>query len=148
MCYTIQEVSADNWRQVIKLQVSSSQQSFIEPNAVSITESKYETRWVPVALYAGEELVGFAMYGKLPENGIDEVWLDRFMIDHRFQGRGYAKIFIRMLIGRLKQTYGCDKIFLSFYEDNKHAIRLYESLGFMLTDMRDCNGEIIAYCNV
>ena len=46
------------------------------------------------------------------------VWLDRFMIDQRYQGKGYAKRFLRLLI-HLQNKFECKTIYLSLHPDNK-----------------------------
>lgn len=106
----IRKASGENWRSIAALSVSGKQQSYIESNAYSLAESVFEPNWCSVGLYDGETLVGFAMYGTGPEQ--KEVWLDRFMIDSRFQGQGYARRFLPVLIGCIKNQYECDAIYL------------------------------------
>ncbi|TCP28707.1 diamine N-acetyltransferase [Scopulibacillus darangshiensis] len=143
MLFRIGDINACNWKRVVDLKPSPSQMNFIEPNALSIVQSKFEEGWHPAALYAGDEIVGFGMYGEFREQGETEVWLDRFMIDYRSQGLGYSKIFLRKLLERMKNEFNTNKVFLSVYQENKHAIRIYRSLGFQLTNSRDENGELI-----
>lgn len=71
------------------------------------------------------------------------VWLDRFMIDYNFQGNGYAKQFLRLLITYLQQEYQCKKIYLSLHPDNNLAMKLYESFGFHLTGDIDVEGPVV-----
>ncbi|HEL3623408.1 TPA: GNAT family N-acetyltransferase, partial [Clostridioides difficile] len=78
----------NNWHDLVSLSVDKSQLDYIESNALSIAESKFITAWVPVGIYDENSLIGFAMYGRLED---DRVWLDRFMIDSKYQGKGYGK---------------------------------------------------------
>ncbi|WP_313799556.1 GNAT family N-acetyltransferase [Cytobacillus sp.] len=141
MSLHIREVTADNWRLVAGLSVSEQQTQFIESNAYSLAESKFENKGISVGLYDGEVLVGYAMYG-WPSNVTQSAWLDRFMIDRRYQGKGYAKQFLPLLIQHIQQQYDCQKIYLSLHPDNKAAQRLYESFGFNLNGEVDDSGPV------
>lgn len=136
------EVTPSNWRAVATLEVSPNQQQFIESNAFSLAESLYEGKGTSIGLYDGEILVGYAMYGWYSEKE-ESVWLDRLMIDHKFQGKGYAKRFMVLLIEHLQQIYHCKKIYLSLHPENKLAMRLYESFGFRLTGEIDDSGPVV-----
>ncbi|UHA75820.1 GNAT family N-acetyltransferase [Paenibacillus sp. 481] len=136
------EVTAANWRAVAALQVAEEQSSFIESNAFSMAESLFEENGFSVALYDGELLVGYAMYGWYSE-AESSIWLDRFMIDQTYQGKGYAKRFIRLLLDHMQEQYGTRKTFLSLHPDNKLAQQLYESFGFRLTGAIDDDGPVV-----
>ena len=45
------------------------------------------------------------------------------------------------LLERLPKEYGKDRVFLSVYDDNQGAIRLYEKLGFAFNGELDTKGE-------
>ncbi|MBC6972304.1 GNAT family N-acetyltransferase [Bacillus sp. Xin] len=136
------EVTANNWRSVAALDVAKEQQHFIESNAFSLAESLYEGNGTSVGLYDAETLVGYAMYGWHSAKD-DSVWIDRFMIDHHFQGNGYAKRFLHLLTQYLQQKFQCKKIHLSLHPENKLAMKLYESFGFHLTGDIDDDGPVV-----
>ncbi|EMA6343137.1 GNAT family N-acetyltransferase [Bacillus cytotoxicus] len=136
------EVTANNWRSVAALHVASEQQQFIESNAFSLAESLYEGNGTSIGLYDGETLVGYAMYGWYSKEN-DSVWLDRFMIDYHFQGQGYAKRFLHLLIPYLQEKFQCKKVYLSLHPDNNIAMKLYESFGFRLTGDIDDSGPVV-----
>ena len=71
------------------------------------------------------------------------VWLDRFMIDQQYQGKGYAKRFLRLLIQFLQEKFECKIIYLSLHPDNKLAMGLYESFGFRLNGDIDDEGPVV-----
>ena len=75
------------------------------------------------------------------------VWLDRFMIDQRYQGKGYAKRFLRLLIQFLQNKFECKTIYLSLHPDNKPAMGLYESFGFRLNGDIDDEEPCCRCCN-
>jgi len=139
--------SADkcNWIDLINLSVKNNQSNFIESNLYSIAESKFEEAWKTVGIYNDDILIGFSMYGKLEDN---RVWLDRFMIDHKFQGRGYGKLSLKFLIDSLYREYECEEIYLSIYEDNINAIELYKSYGFEFNGELDSKGEKVMILDI
>lgn len=136
------EVTTENWRAVAALSVSKEQQSFIESNAFSLAECLFEKNATSLALYDGETLIGYAMYGW--QNNVNKsVWLDRFMIDYRFQGNGYAKRFIPILLEYFQQLFESRTIYLSLHQHNSRAQRLYEHFGFRLNGEIDADGPVV-----
>lgn len=141
---SIEPVTAKNRAHVEGLRVRAEQQNFIETTAQCMKEADQLPLWRPVALMRGADLVGFAMYGLWAEEGArGRVWLDRLLIDARFQGQGLGKEALTLLIDRIRAEYGCEELYLSLYEDNVRALRLYEEAGFRLNGQRDANGELV-----
>ena len=70
-----------------------------------------------------------------------QLWLDRLLIDKKYQGKGYGKRVVLALLDRLRTEYSCDTIYLSVYETNSHAIHLYQQIGFHFNGEYDTNGE-------
>ncbi|WP_182201508.1 GNAT family N-acetyltransferase [Paraliobacillus salinarum] len=140
MSLHICEVTADNWLHVSRLSVSNYQEKFIESNLFSLAQSKFEPQWKSMGLYDEDVLVGYAMYGWDKKN--KQVWLDRFMIDQKFQGKGYATRFLPLLIQLIKDNYDCKKLYLSVYPENEQAIQLYEKFGFRLNGEKDEDGFV------
>ncbi|MGE7545979.1 GNAT family N-acetyltransferase [Sporosarcina newyorkensis] len=139
MSLHIREVTTDNWEDIAYLSVNDDQKNFIESNAFSLAQSKFEPEWKSVGLYDEEELIGYAMHGR--DKATNDVWLDRFMIDHNHQGKGYASRFLKHLLIEMQKKYDCEMIYLSIYPDNTKAQRLYEKFGFVLNGKIDNLGE-------
>ena len=136
------DVDKNNFWDVIKLSVGDMQKDFIESNAQSIAESKYYDGWKPVCVYNDDMLIGFAMYGKCSEDvEHNRVWLDRFMIDRNFQGKGYGKQSLGVLIRHIKKLYNVSEIYLSIFEENSLALKMYKNLGFEFNGELDYGGE-------
>lgn len=87
---TLREITKETLREVLMLKVAPEQERFVASNAVSIAQAHFhpEVAWFR-AIYADETPVGFLMV----EDDLDkpEVYLWRFMIDHRFQKLGYGR---------------------------------------------------------
>lgn len=146
----IEPVTDLNCPAVLALRAAPGQEGFVESPRRCLEEASALSLWRPVGLYAEDCLVGFAMYGFFPHEGQDEemseggrVWLDRLLIDASCQGKGYGKAAVKALIRRLRQEYGCRRIFLSVYKENQAACRLYERLGFRFNGETDANGELV-----
>ena len=136
---TLREITPENFNECVKLKVSESQTKFVAPNVYSIAQSKiYPTNNV-CAVYSGDEMVGFVMFGLDTDD--DRFYLARLMIDEKHQGKGFGKAATLEVIDRLKQTEGCKEIYLSFVPENENAEKLYKSLGFERTG--EMNGKEI-----
>lgn len=137
-------VTEKNFAIVSTLRVATAQAGMVETVAQCCDEARQLSLWRPVAICVDKTPVGFAMYGLWKDEGENgRVWLDRFLIDERFQGKGYAKAVLPLLLRQMAAQYGCKKIYLSVYENNQVAINLYKSLSFAFTGERDINGELV-----
>ncbi|WP_440620769.1 spermine/spermidine acetyltransferase [Bacillus subtilis] len=145
MSINIKAVTNDNRAAILDLRVSQNQLSYIESTKVCLEDAKECHYYKPVGLYYEGDLVGFAMYGLFPEYDEDNkngrVWLDRFFIDKHYQGKGLGKKMLKALIQHLAELYKCKRIYLSIFENNIHAIRLYQRFGFHFTGELDFKGE-------
>lgn len=141
---TLQPIAAHNRAAAQALQLRPEQVGWIEPVSECLAEADRRACWRPVGIYDGPTLVGFAMYGFFWEYlPFGRVWLDRLLIDCRYQGRGYGKAAIAALLEQIQREYRRKKVYLSVYEDNQSAIRLYRQLGFRMNGQLDTKGEKI-----
>lgn len=81
------------------------------------------------------------MYGSFGPN--KDTWIDRIMIDEKFQGKGLGRKAMQKLIEIVSKEYGVKVIYLSIIEENEVAFNLYKSIGFVFINERDPNGELI-----
>ncbi|ALS80200.1 GNAT family N-acetyltransferase [Planococcus sp. ANT_H30] len=135
----IRAITDSNKQEVLNLKVAAQQRGFIESVSQCLLEAEQDTRYVPLALYKENKIIGFSMYGKFDE----QIWLDRFLVDERFQQQGLGRYFFCVLVDYLTELYPKKPIYLSVFEQNKVAIRLYQKLGFGFTEEVDENGEKI-----
>ncbi|MDF2924755.1 MAG: GCN5-related N-acetyltransferase [Paenibacillaceae bacterium] len=128
---SLRQVTRDNLRECIQLKPSAEQQGFVAPNVISLAQSKVEKDWYPLCIYAGDTMVGFAMYGIDADDR--KMWISRLMIDENYQGRGYGQAALKRLIDLIEQ-HGFTEVFLSIEPENITARRLYEKVGFVSTE--------------
>ena len=136
------EIDRYNYLSVLDLSVSPEQKDFVATNQYSLAQAYAQPECVPFALYAENRPVGFAMYS-LDEDD-HQYWIYRLMIDQRYQGVGYGREAMALLIDRIRglsdEEHTC--IFISFEPENAIARALYESLGFA-PDGRVLYGEVV-----
>ena len=106
----LERISGNNIWEILKLTVGDDQKSFVAANDVSIIEAYIALtsggHAFPFGIYDEETPVGFCMIGY----GTDDSWEDapavaqdsynlwRFMIDRRYQGKGYGKAAMRLIL--------------------------------------------------
>ena len=122
--------------------MSAEQRDFVASNTYSLAQAYAQPECVPLALYAENRPVGFAMY--CLDRDDHEYWIYRLMIDHRHQGQGYGREAMLLLIDHIRSIAEEEHryLFISFEPKNKIARQLYESLGFV-PDGRVTYGEVV-----
>ena len=145
----IEPVDERNRSSILALELNAEQKGFVESPEECLREAEKEKCWRPVGIYDGDQLIGFSMYGYfwqyLP---FGRVWLDRLLIDRHFQGKGYGRAVMPLLIDRLKNEYHRKKIYLSVVDGNPGAVHLYEAFGFHFTGELDVHGERVMRLNL
>ena len=141
----LRDVTMDNFRECIALDVAEHQRGFVASNIYSLAEAKADGVSNPLAIYADGRMVGFTMYWYDADSGTG--YIDRLMVAEGHQGRGYGRAAMREVIGRLTGMPGCRRIRTSFEPTNAVAWGLYESLGFRKTGEID-HGETVAVMEV
>lgn len=139
----LEPVTAQNREEILRLGVLPGQKGYIETVAQCMEEAGEYGGWRPVGIYDGDLPVGFSMYGFFREEYPPEgrLWLDRLLIDARFQGRGYGRAALEALQERLSREYPEKDVYLSVIEGNDVATRLYEQYGFRFIGEKDIHGE-------
>ena len=101
-------------------------EKFVASNALSIVQSIYENGWIVRGIELDNKIIGFSMYGL--DEDTKNYWICRLMIDYAFQGNGYGREAIQLILDEMKQLDGCETIYLSTEPDNEVAIKLYRKL--------------------
>ena len=113
--------------------LSDEQRDMVADNGTSIAEAHFsENAWFR-AIYAEETLVGFIMLheGSDWDDGIDcpGVYLWRFMIARPYQGRGFGKQAIALVVRDLKAR-GVRELYTSYGQGPGSPEGFYRGLGF------------------
>jgi len=154
----LRKISIGNIKSCIKLKVSPEQENFVANNRHSLVQAFGLNRRIigkgsvatPYAIYAGEAMVGFIMYGyftKKFDNKHNEnyYYFWRFMIDKSHQGKGYARQALVQILDEIrKKPHGeANYCYVSYEPTNTLVRKWYQSLGFAETGEID-EGEIVA----
>ena len=137
---TLVPVTQANWQDVIALRVADAQADNLASNLYSLAEAYVEPACRPRAILAGQTVMGFVMYEYLA--WCDTYNIPRYMIDYRWQGRGYGRARLAALVAEVDASDPAAALTISLLPTNDGARRLYAGLGFVETgDVH--HGEIV-----
>jgi diamine N-acetyltransferase len=146
---SLEKITQDNLKDVLTLKVSADQERFVASNAISIAQAYFEKGAWFRAIKTGDDFVGFVMLfdpsksqdKSLTDRDREQLFLWRFMIDHRYQGKGYGRQAIDLLIERAKKRKSFKRFVGSYTEGPGCPESFYRKCGFENTgDVVD--GEI------
>ena len=133
----IRPVTKENWQVLIKLQVREDQKHYVASNLYSIAQAhfgdEYEGRWdlFPYGIYEGDVPVGFLMYGLNFEHPKQQAFIQRLMVDEKFQGKGYGRFGMEKMLEIFRADERIKEVGISYEPENEGARKLYASLGFV-----------------
>ncbi len=135
----LRPVTIQNWEALIQLKVRDDQRGFVASNLYSIAQAQFgeefEGHWDlhPFGIYAGEEPVGFVMYGFNFDCPAYEAFIIRLMVDQNRQGKGYGRSGMEKVLEVLRADERIHAVGISYEPHNEAARKLYASLGFVET---------------
>lgn len=126
------EITEDNWLKAADLSVSDEQKGFVAP-AIGIIARGYVYRDCNSKVFAikdDDTVVGLALVREFADEplGYD---LQQFMIDERFQGKGFGSAALKLILDELKKEARYDHVEVCVKKDDNAAIHLYEKHGFL-----------------
>lgn len=122
------EIDKDNYRDLMSLELDENQRGFVASASQSLLESLYEEGLIILGIYFGKIMIGYLLFDYDKE--IPGWSLSRFMIDKKYQNKGFGKIAVREFLNYFKDNIDSDKIYISVNIDNIAAIRIFQSIGF------------------
>jgi diamine N-acetyltransferase len=137
---TLREITSETVLAVTKLSVAQSQQGFVAPNAVSLSQALFSDEAWYRAVYDGEELVGFVMLSdeslKREPPAEPNIGLWRLMVDQRYQKRGIGREVMRLVLEYVRSRPGIRYFYTSYVPEPGGPGPFYLGLGF------EPNGEV------
>ena len=149
MTLSLREITGDNYFQVLDLKISPEQEAakFVSPVVRSLADAWFyreEGITYPKAIYADEDLVGFIMYELDTEEQQVFVW--RFLIDQRYQGKGYGRQTIEAVVEMAKQQTQMTKVVADYVDGNEPMKKILLGLGFEETGFdQDSKEHVMVY---
>ena len=137
---SIRPVTKDNLEEVLELKVGEEQRGFVSTTAESLAQAYvYGDTAFPFAVCHGEEVVGFIMMGYYEAKDYYTLW--KFLIDKKFQGKGYGRRALKLGMDFLRDKFHVSEIYTGVAPGNAVAKGLYLSMGFEETGLFENNME-------
>ena len=137
---SLKEITRENIDDVLALSVNESQKNFVSTNAESLAQAYvYSETAFPFAVYEDSTLVGFIMMGYYDVKEYYTLW--KFMIDKRYQNRGYGRKALELGIKFLRDHFDVLEIYTGVAPGNDMAKHLYSSVGFRDTGLIELGME-------
>ena len=138
------EINEQNWLEVRRLSVGEDQKGFLD-SAVGILARGYVYRGQRARVLGIEcdgEMIGVVLVKDLDEEPACYD-LQQFMIDARWQGKGYGTEALRLILAMLAEEQKYDCVEVCVKRTDAVALRVYERAGFTDTgyvdeDAPDC----------
>ena len=136
----LKPVTPENIDAVLALDVREDQRGFVSSTAESLAQAYvYSKTAFPFAVYNDAILVGFIMMGYYEVKSYYTLW--KFMIDSRYQNKGYGRKALELGIKFLQDRFGVSEIYTGVVPGNNVAKKLYESVGFAETGLIELGME-------
>lgn len=132
------EVNEANWLEIRSLSVSEGQDAFLD-SPVGILARGYvyrHDRARVIGIENDDTVIGVALVRDLDDEPACYD-LQQFMIDGRFQGKGFGTAALRMLLSELEKERKYDCVEVCVKMNDEAALRLYEKTGFVDTGYID-----------
>jgi diamine N-acetyltransferase len=132
----IKPVTKFNWQDVLQIEIRDDQKRLLPPvvffMARAFVRPDNEVA-MPFAIYDGEKVVGFFCLDYMPGSS-DNYWICGFMIDKKYQRKGYGKASLNKIVEYLKQYHPkVESLGLTVSPQNFAAQKLYKDFGFVDT---------------
>jgi diamine N-acetyltransferase len=125
---TLRQITETSLRSVVGLKVKPEQENFVAPNAISIAEAHFNPKAWFRAIYADETPVGFVMLLDDPDKPQYYLW--RYMVDAEYQGFGYGKKALELVIEYVRTRPNATTFELSYVPGDGSPREFYMKLGF------------------
>ncbi len=125
-------ITEENWLTVAALSVSESQKRYLAP-PIGILARGYVYRDCNARVWAIADeatIVGVALVREFSDEPLGYE-LQQFMIDQRYQGKGYGSKALSLILDALRKENHFDHVEVCVKKDDAAAIHVYEKLGFV-----------------
>lgn len=129
------EITPENWR--LGLKVSEKQKTYVSDSAGLLARAYAYRRDRSRAFLIcdGEVPVGMGLYYDVPSMQCYD--FSQLFIDERYQGRGYGKAAVKLVLEELKRDGRYGKVVLCYIEGNDAAKNMYAQFGFVEIDREE-----------
>ena len=122
MSFTLKEITRENFEELISLHVT--QEQFVAPNLYTIAQMQFKEEKIAMGIYVGDKAVGLIAY----DFEDYDIW--RLMIDFRYQGKGYGRKAMELVLDILRKDGRLKTARTSVIVENIAMRNLIKSFGF------------------
>lgn len=139
---TFAEITKDNVNPIVRMNPGAVGERMVATNGISIAQGTYSKNAWFRAVMANDTPVGFVMLfdptldleaAKAQDEALDALYVWRFMIDFKHQGKGYGEQVMKLIIERAKSMPAINTVSLSYVQRDGNAKPFYELMGFRET---------------
>ncbi len=136
---SLKKITKINLMSILQLDVKPEQRNLVAPNAISIAQAHFNKDAWFRAIYADNKPIGFVMISdsllryKSNPNHRPSYFLWRFMIDAKYQGKGYGKKAMKLIINHVRSRPNAKELLLSHSKLDGNAGVFYKKFGFDYT---------------
>ena len=126
------DITEENWLDAASLSVKETQKKYLAP-AIGILARGYVYRDCNArvrVIMNDDVIVGLALVREFTDEPLGYE-LQQFMIDAKYQGRGYGTEALRLILDELREEGHYDHVEVCVKKDDAEAIRIYEKSGFV-----------------
>ena len=125
----LKEITSKNLKSIIDLNVKDDQKDYVASNSISIAQGHYSNSAWFKGIFNDNRPVGFVMLDLIEEEYKCFLW--RFMIDHKYQGKGFGKIALTQVIDFVRSLNLYTYIATSYVPAENGAGGFYKNFGFI-----------------
>lgn len=138
------DVNEENWIDIARLKVNEAQQKYLD-RPIGIIARGYVYRNCNARVFGiadDSKIIGVALVRDFTEEPFNYD-LQQFMIDQRFQNKGYGTEALRLILDFLKQEKKYAGVEVCVNREDAVALHVYEKAGFVESgyiddDLPDC----------
>lgn len=138
------DVNEQNWLDVVSLSVHEEQKKYLD-KPIGIVARGYIYRSCNARVFGisnDEDVIGIALVKDMDEEPACYD-LQQFMIDRRFQNKGYGTEALRMILSLLSKEGKYSQVEVCVDKNDAPALRMYKKVGFEDTGYID---ESVPHC--
>ena len=138
------EITKDNWFEMLDIEITKKQESFVALPAEAIAASKFHDHYINRGIYLGDQPVGFLQYYPNLEDGRPkEAFIDQLLIDVNQQGKGYGTEAVSLALQEIKASGAFNAASICYVEGHDVMKGFFERLGFQVVEQDEFDETIM-----
>lgn len=144
MDVNLQEITKDNWVDMIDLEITKEQEKYVALPAEAIAASKFYDYYVNRGVYLGDKPIGFIQYyPNFDDEKPNEIFIDQLLIDASLQGQGYGSKAIKLVLDEIKQLDGFNSVSICYVEGHDVMKKFFEQFSFKVVEQDEFDETIM-----